>query len=321
MPSRFLDVGPSGSRPPGRAPSVVPASWPLILALVVSALCLASGFRLPAISPLYRTLAGVVAVALLVIAIGVVLLGRHLWLVLTALVLVKVCMATLLATAPDTATVLILSYGVYAYVVYAAYALTWRLLHLYIALYVAALTVGTALSPAQVPLLTWFYLVVPAVAIALILGHLMRWLRWFAFTDSLTGVIDRGAFVDAVTRSLASSRRNGTPLSLAMVDVDNFKATNDAYGHAAGDQVLVDLVGEWRERLRGQDVIARIGGDEFAILLLGSSQRQAEEVMVALRASSTLDWSFGVAEAVPGDTAYALLHRADTAMYRAKRED
>lgn len=321
MPSRFLDVGPAGGRPPGRTPSVVPASWPLVVALVVSALSVAAGFHTPAISQLFRTLAVVVVVVLLVIAIAVVILARHPWTVPTALVLVTACMVVLLAAAPDAATVLVLSYGAFAYLVYAAYALPWRMLHLYVALYVVALTVGTVLSPAAVTVLTWCYLVVSPVTIGLILGHLMRWLRWFAFTDSLTGVIDRGAFVDAVTRSLAASRRNGTPLSLAMVDVDNFKATNDAYGHAAGDQVLVDLVGEWRERLRGQDVIARVGGDEFAILLLGSSQRQAEEVMAALRASSTLDWSFGVAEAVPGDTAYALLHRADTAMYRAKRED
>jgi diguanylate cyclase (GGDEF)-like protein len=151
--------------------------------------------------------------------------------------------------------------------------------------------------------------------------------------DVLTETLSRRAFAEAAQKSLAHAFRHDHKLSCVVFDIDHFKAINDTYGHAAGDIVLAGVAKACRERLRESDLIGRIGGEEFAVLLAhadaGEALRVAEELREAIQ---RLDFkvgartigatsSFGVAEKAFSTPDFAtLLARADTAMYAAKRD-
>jgi diguanylate cyclase (GGDEF)-like protein len=158
-------------------------------------------------------------------------------------------------------------------------------------------------------------------------------LRELAMHDELTGLYNRRHFIELAESELARVRRTGTPLSLAMVDIDHFKRVNDVFGHAVGDLALKELAVAMRETLRGSDVPARFGGEEFVLLLtdtalegaLSVTERLRErvgrtEVRVADDRVARFTISAGVAELGPGEAFESLLARADEALYRAKDE-
>jgi len=150
-----------------------------------------------------------------------------------------------------------------------------------------------------------------------------------AFTDHLTGLANRRRFERQLEREVARMERYGHPFSLLMIDIDSFKDLNDSFGHDAGDEAIRRLSKVLREGTRGIDLAARIGGEEFAVLLVETSREGGLEVAERLRAAiKTLEIpsarfitaSFGVAEC-PGDaqTAADVLKAADVALYEAKR--
>lgn len=150
-----------------------------------------------------------------------------------------------------------------------------------------------------------------------------------AFTDHLTGLANRRRFERQLEREVDRTSRFGHPLSLLMLDIDSFKNLNDSYGHDAGDEAIRRISRVLREGTRGIDLAARIGGEEFAILLVETNREGGLEVAERLRmAIKALDipraghitGSFGVAEC-PGDaqTSTDLLKAADVALYEAKR--
>jgi diguanylate cyclase (GGDEF)-like protein len=149
-----------------------------------------------------------------------------------------------------------------------------------------------------------------------------------AVTDALTGLGNRHWMQDMFERELARARRNGSPLCLMMVDVDQFKWLNDRFGHIPGDRVLAAVADALRERLRPTDLIARFGGDEFAILLPGMQLDQAAQAAERLRehveqaalpeSKTRVTISVGVTLARVDDSIDTLVHRADEAMYAAK---
>jgi diguanylate cyclase (GGDEF)-like protein/PAS domain S-box-containing protein len=105
---------------------------------------------------------------------------------------------------------------------------------------------------------------------------------WEAAHDALTGLFNRRAFVQRITEALADAQRSGRTHVLLYMDLDRFKVVNDSCGHAAGDQLLMELSALILERLRGADVLARLGGDEFGLLLMGCDQRQGQRIAGAL---------------------------------------
>ncbi len=148
-----------------------------------------------------------------------------------------------------------------------------------------------------------------------------------ARTDLVTGLSNRRAFDEQLQADLARSRRDQRPLSVLMLDLDNFKRVNDAEGHAVGDRALAEVAVALRGVLREGDRVARVGGDEFAAILWGVDARGARSVAErAVRAvrkiaerypSTELGASAGVAEDQGGE-ASALVAAADQALYRAK---
>ena len=158
-------------------------------------------------------------------------------------------------------------------------------------------------------------------------------LRELISLDHLTGTASRRAFEDALDRQLERCRRDGLPLSLAIVDIDRFKHYNDTYGHLAGDQCLTTVARALQRRASRQgELVGRFGGDEFLVLWPGidlstavrNSERLRETVRVLdLRLENEpveLTVSVGGITMVPTDstTATTLLHAADRAMYAAK---
>jgi diguanylate cyclase (GGDEF)-like protein len=153
-----------------------------------------------------------------------------------------------------------------------------------------------------------------------------------ATRDALTGIPNRRNFMDIASREIHRAQRYGHPLSLAVVDLDLFKRINDAHGHHTGDLVLQAFCRTCRNTLRDSDVIGRIGGEEFAILLPNTSQTEAQEVIERVRraVAATLipitgpaplcfTASFGISTLHQGSGDLGnLLRRADGALYQAK---
>jgi diguanylate cyclase (GGDEF)-like protein len=149
--------------------------------------------------------------------------------------------------------------------------------------------------------------------------------------DFLTGAWTRRALFEFVELEMRRAQRSNRPLSLLLLDIDYFKSINDTFGHAVGDQVLVDMVTRAESVLRNVDYFARIGGEEFAVLLPDADKAVALAVAERLRVAIGLrdhaaatdglppyTASIGVAMLRTGENFSALMHRADMALYAAK---
>ncbi|MYN09343.1 GGDEF domain-containing protein [Pseudoduganella aquatica] len=149
--------------------------------------------------------------------------------------------------------------------------------------------------------------------------------------DQLTGSLNRRGLDDVFERETARSDRRGTPLCIAVLDLDDFKKLNDTYGHIAGDAALKHLVKIVKDTLRSMDVIARFGGEEFLILLPETTIEAASQTMTRLQRELTrhffmhdnekvlITFSAGVALRRPHEDQTELVKRADKAMYQAKQ--
>ena len=158
--------------------------------------------------------------------------------------------------------------------------------------------------------------------------------RLESLTDPLTGLSNRKHFEDSLCR-LVQDASAAEPACLIVIDVDSFKRCNDVYGHITGDQVLRLVAGVMREQIKPRTVLARFGGEEFAMLLPNTGRAAACAIAEAVRTSvmardlvkrstgeslGKITISLGVAMHRPGDTAVSLLERADQCMFKAKRD-
>jgi diguanylate cyclase (GGDEF)-like protein/PAS domain S-box-containing protein len=150
---------------------------------------------------------------------------------------------------------------------------------------------------------------------------LLRSLETLALTDQLTALPNRRAWEDTLARELARAARDALPVCVAVLDVDGFKRYNDDRGHLAGDALLSQAAEAWRSELRGGDVLARYGGDEFAALIPGRALDTAVVVVERLRraAPEGCTCSAGVAMWNGAESATDLFGRADAALYVAKQ--
>ncbi|MBV7544080.1 GGDEF domain-containing protein [Acidovorax sp. sic0104] len=149
--------------------------------------------------------------------------------------------------------------------------------------------------------------------------------------DPLTGSLNRKGLDEAMEREIARSRRLGSPLCLALLDVDNFKTLNDRLGHAGGDAALVHLAQVTREVMRPQDLLARYGGEEFVLVLPDTTVESGVAAMTRLQRELTtrfflqgtekvlITFSAGVAQLTDSEDSADAIRRADQGMYLAKR--
>ena len=146
-------------------------------------------------------------------------------------------------------------------------------------------------------------------------------LERLASTDSLTGLPNRRVWEDALPRELARSTRSGAPVSIAILDLDCFKAYNDEHGHQAGDLLLKELAATWPGELRDTDLLARYGGEEFALLLPDCGAADVRPVVDKVRAGAPAGTTASAGAAVWDgvEEAEELIRRADEALYEAKR--
>jgi diguanylate cyclase len=145
-------------------------------------------------------------------------------------------------------------------------------------------------------------------------------LEKLAERDPLTGAANRRAWDRTLPVEMDRARRAGTPLAVALLDLDHFKRFNDQYGHQAGDQLLKIATAAWQSLLRSSDLLARYGGEEVAVLLPSSTLGQAVEIVGRLLAVTPLAQTFsaGVALWHGDETSDQIVARADQALYQAK---
>jgi diguanylate cyclase (GGDEF)-like protein len=152
-------------------------------------------------------------------------------------------------------------------------------------------------------------------------GELLDRLAAAAATDALTGLPNRNEWDERAPRELARASRSGYPVSLALLDLDHFRAFNDAHGHAAGDALLKSCAARWWNVVRNVDLLARLGGEEFALLLPNCIAPDAVIAVDRLRAATNdlRSVSAGIAQWDMQEPLEGLTLRADVALYRAKK--
>ena len=168
------------------------------------------------------------------------------------------------------------------------------------------------------------------VANTLLLSDMFKKVRSMAMTDQLTGANNRTYFNETGVKLLDIAKRSGKPISLAMIDIDNFKRVNDSYGHDVGDQALIHVANICQNNIRASDIFVRFGGEEFIVLLPNCSAEDATQTMekvrkaiaeFSLRAMKDIDLSITVSIGVTSesDTIDNMLKKADAFMYEAKQ--
>lgn len=167
--------------------------------------------------------------------------------------------------------------------------------------------------------------------LTLVNEHLNAQLRRLAERDPLTDIFNRRSFLSLLDKASSLARRQRQPLAILVIDLDHFKQINDTQGHSVGDQALRHFVQVAQDCLRKEDVLGRLGGEEFAIFLPSASVQDAQEVAERLRRAVAsqplpalpqpiaLSVSIGLATCQGNDPPEAAIHRADQAMYLAKQ--
>jgi diguanylate cyclase (GGDEF)-like protein len=165
----------------------------------------------------------------------------------------------------------------------------------------------------------WMVTVGTATVAGVLIGRLSRRVGASASSDPLTGIANRRHFEQALEEELVGCRRSGRDLAVAILDLDCFKELNDTGGHEAGDRALIDLAGIWKVHARKSDLLARYGGDEFAVLLRDCDAHGAEEgVRRLVESAPHYPCTAGIACWDHREGPSDIVSRADTALYRGK---
>jgi diguanylate cyclase (GGDEF)-like protein len=259
------------------------------------------------------------AVAALAMAAGTLVFGDRLprRTLLAAAAVAVVLDSVIIAAAPTSGGIMAHAIGYAWLTVYVALffprAASW-----FAALVAAGFGLGLLASAVPGMLGGWLVVSVSAVVVSQVLSRISSAVQRHLKTDTLTGVLNRGGLEAAADRAFLRSRRRTEDLSVAVLDLDAFKAVNDREGHAGGDRLLAEAADAWRAALRGDDVIARTGGDEFVLIMPGTSGDQAQAVLSRLRGAHPVQWSAGVTRWRPGESLESCVARADSRLYAAK---
>ncbi len=235
-----------------------------------------------------------------------------------ALAVMTVLVSVLVACAPDAVGVVLPGVFDLCIVLIAAYFLPPLLVRAHVCLTVSGFSAGVLVSGVPHLVVPWFVISALVVAAAELFRHVVTRLRQQAALDPLTGLANRSYFRLAAEHELAAGSQDRSRFSLALLDLDDFKAVNDTRGHLAGDTLLTELAGAWQAQLRKGDLLARYGGDEFALILPDTGRDEAVRLLERLRRAHRTQWSAGLATWDGHADLSQLLQRADDDLYRAK---
>lgn len=233
-------------------------------------------------------------------------------------ILVSTALLALSASAQGAVTV------AFIYVWVALYVGTFSSLRVargYVAFIVTMLATGTALNihlTGPIAVNVWVVGSVTTATGTEVYGRLLQRLQRLTTIDPLTGAYNRTGFELIADRARATARRQGESIALAVVDLDDFKHINDAQGHAVGDTLLAQLVKGWQAAIRPSDTIIRYGGDEFVVLMPGTSAEEVPQVLERMRGGSPVKWTAGWTDIDPDEPLETAIDRADRSMYSRK---
>ncbi|MEZ5117770.1 MAG: diguanylate cyclase [Candidatus Nanopelagicales bacterium] len=261
---------------------------------------------------------GVVAVLLAVLTVAVLPRLPGWWLTIVVGVL-ELLLCHLAATSTDPEILQVVPILIAWVMVWNGYFLSRQALLVHLVLVSAVYLVAIQVNPQWIGWFGYAVTVVSFTALALLIHHLAATLRDNATHDPLTGCLNRAGLGVAADRARASAAREGQDIHVAVLDIDAFKEFNDRHGHVAGDRLLRHAATQWRAELRPQDLLARVGGDEFVVVLPGATRTGVDAVRTRLHASRDLRWSWGAVRWRPDESLQAALDRADREMYAMKR--
>jgi len=210
-------------------------------------------------------------------------------------------------------------FGILVLGVIAAYHVRGHRYRLFVGLICAFYVAALAINPLLVGPWVAALVVVMVVALSEITYRQVAELRTMARLDPLTGALNRKGLDEVAPAVRALAVRAGHETSVAVIDLDGFKAYNDEHGHRAGDELLIELVRGWAAALRPSDLVARVGGDEFVLVLPGSTTADTATTLDRLHRGSPALWTAGVAAWREGEDVFDVVDRADRLMYQAKR--
>lgn len=279
---------------------------------------------LPPERPVEWYLAATVAGMALVIAVAVFLIGRRITLTyaawLSSIYILLLVLLVVRASNLSRATVA----GLMLVVVIVLFAWFMPVWYSRVVGY-TALSVICIILVIRFPTNDGFLTVIAFFSLTILLtevfGSFKRNLQRASLTDHLTGTWNRAGFERLLDTQIRTLQRTADPLSIMYLDLDDFKSVNDALGHHSGDEVLRNTAAALTESVRASDSVARIGGDEFVVLLPGATASEVHTLAKRLKNEVQVSaWSYGIAEYEPGETAQEFVKRSDAEMMRMKRQ-
>ncbi|WP_072805839.1 GGDEF domain-containing protein [Rhodococcoides yunnanense] len=190
---------------------------------------------------------------------------------------------------------------------------------IWVAVLAFASVAGAAAGPYESSFVSYVLIALGIVGATEVFGAFARRMRFSATHDALTGLLNRFGFESKVEKMLPTCATRGLSVSVAVLDLDNFKQINDEYGHIAGDVLLSRVSKAWKAELSRRDVLGRLGGDEFVLFMPGVLEAEAWQIIDKLRRAHRAEWSVGLV-CMPAARRWIDIYRAaDADLYRAKR--